>query len=174
MAKYKKGLVGFFEDENKLKSAAATVRDSGYKDFDAISPFPIHGLDEACGLKRSWIPWVCFTFAVLGCTAGWGLQYYVAAVDWPIIIGGKPFHSLPAFVPVMFELTVLFSALSSVIACVVVACGLPKVNPPVIDPDLTCSKFAIFIPEDDVGYNKEKVTSMFNSSGATEVREAEF
>lgn len=174
MAKYAKGIVGFWKDEESLKAAARKTRDAGFKKFDALSPFPIHGLDEACGLKRSWIPWVTFVFGITGTFLGWAFQYYVAAVDWPIIIGGKPYHSLPAFVPVMFELTILLGALSSVVACLVIACRLPKVDPPVIDPDLSCSKFAIFVPENDMGYEVNKVTEMFRSLGATEVRQAEF
>ena len=174
MGKYKNGVVGFWPNEHKLAEAASHTRKAGYKKFDAITPFPVHGMDEAVGLKRSWIPWVTFTFGVTGLFLGWFFQYYVAVMDWPIIIGGKPYHSLPAFVPVMFEMTILLGALSSVAACLMVACRLPKVDPPVIDPDLTCSKFALFIPEDDVGFDTSKVTELFKSLGASDVRTAEF
>lgn len=169
----KKGMVGIWADEHKLISAAEKTRQHGFRLFDAISPFPVHGLAAAVGVKRSWIPWVTFIMGITGTTVGWAFQYFVAAVDWPLIIGGKPYHSLPAFAPVMFELTILFGALSSVAACFIV-CGLPKVNPPVIDPDLTCDKFALFVPEDDVGYDPEKIKTLFNDLGATEVRAAEF
>jgi len=93
MANYKKGTVGFWPDEEELKKAARSTRDAGYKKFDAITPFPVHGLDEACGLKRSWLPWVCFIFAITGTTLGWFFQYWVGSVNWPIIIGGKPYHA---------------------------------------------------------------------------------
>ena len=174
MAKYSSGIVGFGPDEHKLLDAAPHTRKAGFKKFDALTPFPVHGLDEACGLNRSWIPWVTFVFGVAGFLAGWGFQYYVNVVDWPVIIGGKPHHSLPAFVPVMFELTILFGALSSVAACFFVACRLPKVDPPVIDPELSCNKFALFVPESDFGYDEGKVKEMFEKLGATEIRKAEF
>jgi hypothetical protein len=84
-------------------------------------------------------------------------------------VGGKPFFSLPAFIPVVFELTILFAALSSV-GALFYFCGLPKVDPPVIDPDLTSHKFAIFIPKDDVGYDEAKISEIFKQMGATEVK----
>jgi hypothetical protein len=74
-------------------------------------------------------------------------------VNWPVNVGGKPPFSLPAFIPVIFEVTILFAALSSV-GALFYYCGLPKVDPPVIDPDLTSHKFAIFIPKDEVGYDE--------------------
>lgn len=174
MANSTKGVVGFWFDESTFKLAAQKTREAGFKKFEAITPFPIHGLDEACGLKRSWIPWVTFAFGLTGCALGWAFQYYVAAMDWPLIIGGKPYHSLPAFIPVMFELTILLGALSSVIACLFIACRLPKINPPVIDPDLSCSKFALFVPEDDVGYESGKVESLFRSLSGKDIRATEF
>ena len=94
-------------------------------------------------------------------------------MNWQLNIGGKPFHSLPAFIPIMFELTILFAALSSVVA-LFYACGLPKINPPVIDPDLTCHKFAIFIPQNDTGYNEAKIETLFKGLGAATIKKAEF
>jgi hypothetical protein len=90
-------------------------------------------------------------------------------VSWPLNVGGKPFFSGPAFAPVMFELTILFAALFSV-GALFAACRLPKVDPPVIDPDLTSHKFAIFIPENDVGYNAERCEQLLKSLGAVETK----
>lgn len=81
--------------------------------------------------------------------------------------------SLAAFIPVIFETTILFAALSSVAAMILIN-GLPKVNPPVIDPDLSCSKFAIFIPEDDLGFDVTQIEKLFNDLGASEVKRTEF
>jgi len=168
------GLVGIWSEEHQVISAAKAVRDAGYKKFDAITPFPVHGMDDAMGLKASWLPWVTFFAGIFGCGFAVWFQWYVAAYDWPLIIGGKPFFSLPAFVPIMFELTVLIGGLSTVGALFVV-CGLPKVNPPIIDPRLTDDRFAIFIPETDVGYNVEKIDKLFRQLGAEEIKKiAEF
>lgn len=173
MAKYKLGTAAIFETEAQVLKAAARVREAGFKKFDAITPYPVHGMEEAVGIKRSWIPYVAFTMGVIGLSSGWLLTWWTSAVNWPLNIGGKPFHSLPAFIPILFELTILFAALSSV-GALFYACGLPRVNPPIIHPDLTSHKFGIFIPQDDTGYDERKIEEMFRSLGASEVKKAEF
>lgn len=171
--KYKRGIAAIFNTEAEILKATAAVRAQGFTKFDAISPYPIHGMEEAAGIKRSWIPYVAFIMGVIGCSSGWLLTWWTSAVNWPLNIGGKPFHSLPAFIPILFELTILFAALSSV-GALLYACGIPKVNPPIIHPDLTSHKFAIFIPSDDTGYNEQKVEEMLRGMGASEVKKAEF
>lgn len=173
MAKYQKGLAGIFLEESQVLAAAKKVREMGFKNFEAISPYPIHGMEEACGIKRSWIPYVTFVAAIVGLSLGLLLTWYTSVIDWPVNIGGKPFFSLPAFIPIMFELTILFAALSSV-GALFKACGLPKVDPPIIDLDLTCHKFAIFIPANDVGYDEARVTQLLQGLGAAEVKKAEY
>lgn len=163
------GLAGIFLDEHKTVQAAKKVRESGFTKFDAITPYPVHGMEEACGIKRSPIPYVTFVAGITGLMAALGLVYYTSVIDWPVNIGGKPMFSLPAFIPIMFELTVLFAALASVVAMFVL-CKMPKVDPPVIDPDLTSHKFAIFIPENDTGYNQERVEKLLKDLGASEVK----
>jgi hypothetical protein len=171
MAKKKStgGMAGIFLTEKLILNAAAKVRESGFVKFDAITPYPVHGMEEACGIKRSWLPYVTFGAGIFGLLAALSLVYYTSVIDWPINVGGKPMFSLPAFIPIMFELTVLFAALCSVGALFYV-CGMPKVDPPVIDKDLTCHKFAIFIPENDVGYNQENIQKMLQDLGADEVK----
>jgi hypothetical protein len=171
--KYKMGMAAIFHTEAEIIKAATAVRKMGYTKFDAITPYPVHGMEEACGVQRSWIPYVAFVMAVVGLASGWALTWWTSAVDWPLNIGGKPFHSLPAFIPIMFELTILFSALSSV-GALLYACGLPRINPPIVHPDLTCDKFGIFIPNDDTGFNEGKVEELFRSLGAAEIKRAEF
>lgn len=169
MAKYTSGMAGIWLDEHQVVAAAHKTREMGFKKFDAVTPYPVHGMEEAIGIKRSMIPWVTFIAGLIGLVGGLALTYWTSAVNWPINVGGKPFFSLPAFIPIMFELTILFAALSSV-GAMFVLCGLPKVDPPIIDPDLTCHKFAIFIPKDDAGYDEEKITKLFNDMGASEVK----
>jgi hypothetical protein len=173
MAKYQTGMAAIFDTEAEVLVAAKKVKDMGFKKFDAITPYPVHGMEEACGIKRSWIPYVAFTMAVIGCSSGWLLTWWTSAVNWPLNIGGKPMHSLPAFIPIMFELTILFSALSSV-AALFYACGLPKIDPPTIHPDLTCSKFGIFIPSTDAGYDEGKIEALYKSLNASLIKKAEF
>ncbi len=163
------GIAGIFLSEDVVVNAARKVRESGYTKFDAISPYPIHAMEEACGIKRSPIPYVTFATGVVGLLAGLGLTYYTSVVDWAINVGGKPMFSLPAFIPIIFELTVLFAALSSVGAFFYL-CGMPKGDVPTIDKDLTCHKFAIFIPENEIGYNSERVETMLKDLGAVEIK----
>ncbi|MCJ8275955.1 MAG: DUF3341 domain-containing protein [Bdellovibrionales bacterium] len=169
MAKYQSGVAGLFSDDEKILEAANKMREAGYKKFDAITPFPVHGMEEAVGIKRSGIPWVTFVMGVTGMSLGMYFQYWTSAVDWAINVGGKPFFSIPAFIPVTFELTILFAALSSVGAMIVLN-GLPKVNPPIIDPDLTSHKFALWVPDNEDGYDAAKVEAFMKELGAEEVK----
>ncbi|MNJ98573.1 hypothetical protein D3C87_163400 [compost metagenome] len=168
-----KGIAGIWLDEHKVVAAARKTREAGFTKFDAITPYPVHGMEEACGIKRSWIPYVTFVAAVVGLTSGLLLTWWTSAVNWAVNVGGKPFFSLPAFIPIMFELTILFAALSSVAALFYV-CKMPKVDPPSIDPDLTSHKFAIFVPHNDTGYDEAKLETMFKEWGAAEVKRTEY
>lgn len=172
MAKYKSGMAAIFDTEADILKAATKVRESGYTKFDAISPYPIHGMEEAAGIKRSWIPYVTFVAGLAGLTCGLLLTWWTSAVDWPVNVGGKPFFSLPAFIPIMFELTILLASLCSV-GALFAAAGLPAIDPPTIDPDLTSHRFAIFIPSDDTGYDEKKLETLFKSLGAAVVKKTQ-
>lgn len=172
MAKYQSGMAAIFTTEEAFLNAARATYNSGFRKFDAISPYPVHGMEEACHIKRSWIPYVSFTMGLVGLLSALALTYWTSAVNWPINVGGKPFFSLPAFIPIMFELTILFAALSAVVS-LFVAAGIPRIDPPTIDPDLTSHKFAIFIPQNDAGYNEAKIEELFRSLGAIEIKKAQ-
>ncbi|CAN5697646.1 hypothetical protein BH10BDE1_BH10BDE1_01850 [soil metagenome] len=163
------GVAGIWLDDHDCVVAATKVREAGFKNFDAITPFAVHGMEEAVGIKRSFIPYITFVMALVGLSAAVALEQWTSSISWAINVGGKPFVSGPAFVPIMFELTVLFSALASVVALFAV-CKLPKLDPPVIDPDLTSHKFAIFISENDAGYNVERCEQLLKSLGAVETK----
>jgi hypothetical protein len=138
------GVIGFFSDPHQLVKAMERVRDARYQHFDAFTPFPVHGLEHAQGLKRSPLPFVTFGAGLAGCSLAFLLEYWTSAVDWPLIVGGKPFNSWPAFVPIMFELTVLLAGLSTV-AAMFIFNGLPNTKRRIYDPSLTSDRFAIVI-----------------------------
>ena len=138
------GVIGFFDDTHTLIDATARVRDAQYEHFDVYTPFPVHGLEHAQGLKRSPLPFVTFGAGLAGFSLAFLLQYWTSAVDWPLIVGGKPFNSWPAFVPIMFELTVLLAGLSTV-AAMFIFNGLPNTKRRIFDPSLTCDRFAVVI-----------------------------
>ncbi|MCZ2443194.1 MAG: DUF3341 domain-containing protein [Flavobacteriales bacterium] len=111
----KKFVVGAFDDEAVLFPAVKNVRKAGYKIHDVYTPFPVHGLDYAMGLRQTSLHTVGFIYAALGTITALGFMSWVFVKDWPMDIGGKPFFALPAWIPITFELTVLFSAVGMVL-----------------------------------------------------------
>ena len=169
--KAKPGVAGLWQSEKAFLRAVKSFYDKGDIRPLALSPYPVHGLEEASKTKRSWIPWLALSCGICGCLFGLWFTWWTSAVNWPLIVGGKPFWSLPAFVPIIFELTILFSALGS-IGALMWACGLPHIEPPVIDKDLSSHKFALFIAEADCP--QEKARALLQSAGAEEIKETEF
>src|ERR1700728_3208291 len=108
------GLLAEFEDVSAVVSAAAKTRAAGYKIWDVHSPFPIHGIDAVIGIRPTILPWMVLCSGLTGFAGAIALQWYCNAFDYQFPVSGKPFFSLPANVPIIFELTVLFSALMAV------------------------------------------------------------
>lgn len=106
------GLMAEFMDSDKLLEAAREVHEAGYSRIDAYSPFPIEGLAEAMGSHKTIVPLITLIGGLLGCATGFFLQYWPNVIGYPLDIGGKPYDSWPAFIPITFELTILFAALS--------------------------------------------------------------
>lgn len=169
----KRGVAGIWHDEHRLIEAARKVRESGIKNFEAILPFPVHGIDEAMDIPLSFIPWVTFVCGLSGGAFGLWFTWWTFCRDWPLNIGGKPLFSLPAYIPIIFELTILLGALCSVGALFVV-CGLPAIEPPIIDPDLTSHKFALFIATGESGHDSAKLEKLLRDLGANEIKHTEF
>jgi hypothetical protein len=109
-------LVAAFEDEGRLLAAVRAVRAEGHDVLEVHGPWPVHGLPEALGMRPSRLPRVCLASGLLGLLAAVALQVWTSTVDWPLNVGGKPLLSWPAFVPVAFEVTVLFAGLGVVAA----------------------------------------------------------
>lgn len=115
--------VGIFDNEKDVLSATLEVRKQGWAIDDIYTPYFVHGLDTAMGLRPTRLPIICLIFGTIGLTLALSFQYWTTAIDWPINIGGKPWNSLPAFVPVTFELMVLFAGLG-VVAALLLRTGL--------------------------------------------------
>ncbi|MBC7385326.1 MAG: DUF3341 domain-containing protein [Cryobacterium sp.] len=138
------GVVGFFENPQSLMEATKKLREANYQSFDAFSPFPIHGLEKAQGLKRSALPFVTMGAGLTGFMCAVLLQGWTSVVSWPLNVGGKPYWSWPAFVPIFFELTVLFAGLATVAGMLIVN-GLPNLNKRAFDNNITRDRFALMI-----------------------------
>jgi hypothetical protein len=120
------GLMAEFSDGEELVEKTRQAYEAGYRQLDAYTPFPVHGLSEALGLRRNWVPYIVLLGAIAGGLAGYLIQYYTAVIDYPINIGGRPFHSWPAFMVVTFESAVLGAAVGAVVGML----GLNKLPMP--------------------------------------------
>lgn len=168
------GWMAEYKDENELLSAARKVRDSGYTRTDAFTPFPVHGIDEALGIKPTVLPWFTFFAGATGTTVALTMQYWMNAVDYMYIISGKPFASWPAFIPVAFELTVLFAAFTTVFAMFALN-GLPRFSNPVFtNPKFdrsTDDRFFLWIDSRDKYFNSDKVKGLLQETSPLDVEE---
>ena len=124
------GLMAEFASADRLLEAARHAHESGHARIEAYSPFPIEGLDEAVGFRGSRVALATLIGGFAGGAGGFFLQWYAAVIDYPINIGGRPLNSWPAFIPITFEMTVLFAALTAVVT-MIVANGLPRLRHPV-------------------------------------------
>lgn len=163
------GIVGLFKDPHHLIKAAKEVEARGFVHGDAFTPFPIHGLDKILGHKRSLVPWVTLVLGLAGCLGGLGLQIWVSAIDWPHNVGGKPYISLPAFIPITFELTVLLGGLATLVACLAF-CRLPNYHTRILDTKITDNSFALYIPAKEKGFNEQDVRGFLEKCGAYEIK----
>ena len=134
-----------FDDEIPLLQAVKRIQESNEKIIDVLTPFPVHGLDKALGMKRTSIPMIGFIFGALGGLLGFIFQAWVFTVDYPLVFGGKPYLSVPSFIPVTFECTILFAALSMVAAFLIKSRLKPKKDFDPIDPGITDDRFVILV-----------------------------
>jgi hypothetical protein len=168
-------LVGVFEDEDVLLNAVKKVRTGGVRIHEVYSPFPVHGLDEALGYKKTRLPIAAFMFGITGTGLALLMQIWMLGYDWPMIIGGKNFASLPPFIPVTFEFTVLLSALGMVATFLIVSDMKPYGWPRQFDIRSTDDKHVMAI---DIvlnkGKSKDEITRLLKEAGASEVNTKTF
>ena len=167
-------IVGIFEDDEVLKAAVKKIRTAGIKIQEVYSPYPVHGLDEALGYKRSKLPVAAFLFGALGTSLALLIQYWMMGYDWPMIIGGKNYAPLPSFIPVTFELTVLIAALGMVGVFMVISDLKPYKKARIYDIRSTDDKHAMAI---DLAMNEKsanEISKIVVENGASEVYEKEF
>jgi len=170
------GTLAQFEDVDTLMAAAKKVRDMGYKKWDAHTPFPVHGLDDAMGIKPTILPWLVLGGGITGLCCAFLMQYWMNAVDYAYKISGKPFFALPPATPIGFEMTVLFSALTCVFGMLILN-GLPKWFNPLLRNDrfkrVTDDKFFICIEAADAAYDAEKTPELLKFLGASAIESVE-
>ena len=166
------GILARFDGPQSLLEAAAQVRDAGYRKFDCHSPFPIHGMDDAMGLRRSPLGWIVGLLALIGGLGGFILQWWTNAIDYPLVISGKPLFSFQAYVPVTFGCAVLAAAFGATFGMLIIN-RLPRLHHPVFFSDrfaaFSNDGFFISIDNDDPRFHAETSTDFLRSIGADTV-----
>ena len=165
----KKFIVGSFTDEAVLFPAVKSVRKNGYKIHDVYTPFPIHGLDKVMGLRDTSLHTAGFIYAITGTSVALGFISWALTVDWQIVFGGKPFFSLPAWIPIMFELTVLFAAVGMVLTFCYLCQLAPFVKKDHFNPRSTDDLFVMALEATSKTSETEAV-AFLQSLGAIDVK----
>ena len=170
------GLLAEFDTPTELVDAANKIREAGYKKTDAFSPFPLHEIDEALGIKRSILPFMVLGGGIAGLIAGIGLQVFTHVIDYQIIVGGRPHFSLPSFIPISFEMTILLAAFTAVFGMILLN-GLPQPYHPVFNVPrfalATREKFFLLIESKDAQFDYEKTKNFMETLNAQEVFDVE-
>jgi len=170
------GILAEFDTPAAVYHAAERVRDAGYKAWDVHSPFPIHGIDEAMGIKRNFLPVMVAGGGFTGAGLGFLMQYWMSAVDYRLLVQGKPFGAWEPFTPVTFELGVLFAAFTALIGMLALN-GLPRWNHPLFKKERflrsSDDKFFIIIESSDAKFDPKATRELLSSAGAAHVEVVE-
>jgi len=167
-------VLGVFDDEDVLMDAVKTVRREGVSIEEVYTPFPVHGLEDALGYKRSWLSIAAFLFGITGTSLALTMQIGMMGVDWPMIIGGKDHVPFPAFVPVTFELTVLLASFGMVGTFFVTSNLKPWGKPRIYDIRITDDKHVMAIDLDSNDKSEADIKKVLQGSGAIEVNNKTF
>jgi hypothetical protein len=167
------GISGIFHDPDLVLKAAAEIRRAGYRKFDFHTPYPLHGLDKAMGIKRTVLPWISLVGGVAGGGLALHLQWWTGAVDYPLVIGGKPLFAFEPSIPITFELSVLLTAIATVVGMFALN-GLPSwFSKWQTDPHFlrsTDDAYVVTVDAGDALYHAEKTRGLLESLGAEHVR----
>ena len=156
-----------FNTPEECVHAAEKLRDAGYKKFDAHTPYPIHGMDDAMGMKDTPLGWIVLALGITGCLSGFAMMQWMNGIDYPLIIGGKPSDAFPSMIPIMFECTILLSAFAAVFGMLGLN-KLPRHHHPVFESDrfgrFSDDKFFISVEAADPNFNLQKTRSLLESA----------
>jgi len=170
------GVIAEFDTPGDLVHAARKVYEQGYRRINGYSPYPIEELSEAIGFTHTSLPLIVFIGGVLGGLAGFGMQYYMEVIDYPLNVGGKPYNSWPAFIPITFECIVLAAAFSAVLGMLILN-KLPQPYHPVFNvPNFamaTRDRFFLAVEANDPKFDHAKVVLMLRDLNALEVSDVE-
>jgi hypothetical protein len=170
------GMLAEFNTPDELLAATRRAREAGYQQMDAYTPFPVEGLAEALGFQRTGLPFLVLLGGIVGGVGGYLMQYWMAAIDYPLNVGGRPLHSWPAFIPVTFELTILVAALAAVLGMLALN-GLPMPYHPLFNVPrfelATRNSFFLCIEARDPKFDRDETRRFLESVKAREVSDVE-
>lgn len=164
-------IVATFEHEDDLLRATAVARQQGLPIVDAFTPYAVHGLDEAMGLRPSRLTWVCFLCGITGALGMLWFEHWSATRSWPIEVGGKPWNSLPSDIPVAFEAAVLLAGFGSVFALLAVSRLYPGKRPAAIRARVTDDQFVLVLGRPDASCDLSRIEEMMRAAQAVRVEE---
>jgi hypothetical protein len=170
---HSKYIYGIYSHENQLLQAIDKCNEHKIKVDDAYSPFPVHGIDEKLGIEPTKLHQAGFVLGLTGTLTALGFITWVTVINYPTVFGGKPFFALPAFIPIIFELTVLMSAVGMFFVYIKRNELFPGQIPMMVDIRTTDDKFALAFGLDD-GADEAKIRSVLTESGAEEINIKEF
>jgi hypothetical protein len=163
------GILAEYDTPSSIYHACEQLRDAGFRRFDSYTPFPVHGLDKAMGLGPSYLPWLVLVAGIIGASLAMLFMIWTSAYDYPLNIGGKPTFSIPAFIPITFEVTILFSGLTAVFGMFVLN-RMPMYHHHLFEvaqfARATDDKFYILIERRDKKYECDLVIDFLNKTGA--------
>lgn len=166
------GYTGLFDTPDEIIEAAHKTAESKFKKYDVHTPYPVHGMDDAMKLKPSRLPYVALVVGLSALFGMLGFMYWISTIDYPVIVGGKPFFSFPAWVPVLFEITVLSASIATVVSMIAIFFKFPNISHPLHDTEfmksVTSDKYGISIDVTDED-NSEEAESFLKSIGAKNV-----
>ena len=170
------GVLAEFDTPDELLAATRDARQAGYRQMDAYTPFPVEGLAEALGFQRTGLPFLVLLGGIVGGIGGYLMQYWIAAIDYPLNVGGRPLHSWPSFIPVTFELTILVAALAAVLGMLALN-GLPMPYHPLFNVPrfelVTRNSFFLCIEARDPKFDRDETRRFLESVKAREVSDVE-
>ena len=170
------GVMAEFDNPDMLYAGAERAHAAGYRRMDAYSPFPIEGLAEVIGFKRTQLPLIVLIGGILGGIGGFYLQYWTSVIDYPLIVGGKPYNSWPAFIPVTFETTILGAALAAVLGMLGLN-GLPMPYHPVFNVErfalASRDRFFLCIEAADQKFDIDNTVEFLRSLNPSSIHEVE-
>ena len=170
------GFLAEFAEPEQLLHAIESTREAGYTRYDAFSPYPLHEFSHAMGITGSKLPWIVLAGGAFGALTGWALQYWTSVTAYPMNIGGRPFNSWPAFIIVIFEMTILFAAFTAVLGMFALN-GMPKPYHPLFNVErftgASKDRYFLFIETTDPQFNVEETRGFLEKLDASEVSAVE-